>query len=117
MSERFIPKNFLGLSFLKGGYRVSYKTGERIYQVFLVKNSSPDMATDLFGKYQAFQRSQNESVSQSQQTDYQLAFTKSERGGVIFQYGAFLGGVLNMADVSRAEKIIEEMVQNLKRVE
>jgi len=39
MSERFIPKNFLGLSFLKDGYRVSYKTGERIYQVFLIKNS------------------------------------------------------------------------------
>lgn len=115
MSERFIPKNFLGLSFLKDGYRVEYAKGGSIHQVFLVKNGSHDIANDVFRKYQDFLRSQHERVSHSKKHDYQFAFTKSEKVEVIFQYGSFVGGVLNIEDLSRAEKIIEEIVQKLKR--
>jgi hypothetical protein len=117
MSERFIPKNFLGLSFLKDGYRVEYKIGGNIYQVFLVKNGSPDIANEAFTKYQDFLGSHHERVSHSKKYDYQLAFTERERAVAIFQYGSFMGGVLNVADLSTAEGIIEEIIQKLKRVD
>ena len=115
MSERFIPKNFLGLSFLKDGYRVEYKRGGSSYQVFLVKNGSHDIAKEVFRKYQDFLKSQHEGVSRSKKCDYQLIFTKREKVEVMFQYGSFVGGVLNSADLSKAEGIIEEIVQKLKR--
>jgi len=115
MSERFIPKNFLGLSFLKDGYRAEYKRGGSSYQVFLVKNSSYDIAKEVFRKYKDFLKSQHESVSHSKKYDYQLIFTKREKVEVMFQYGSFVGGVLNSADLSKAEGIIEEIVQKLKR--
>jgi len=114
-SERFIPKNFLGLSFLKDGYRVEYTRGGSIHQVFLVKNGSHDIANDVFKKYQDFLRSQHERVSHSKKNDCQLAFTKREKVEAIFQYGPFVGGVLNISDLSKAEEIIEEIVQKLKR--
>jgi hypothetical protein len=115
MSERFIPKNFMGLSFLKDGYRVEYKRGGSSYQVFLIKNGSRDIAKEVFRKYQDFLKSQHERVSHSKKCDYQLIFTKSEKVEVMFQYGSFVGGVLNSADLSKAEGIIEEIVQKLKR--
>jgi len=117
MSERFIPKNFLGLSFLKDGYRVEYEEEGDSYQLFLVKNASPDIAQDVFRKYHDFIRSHNESVFVSQKDDYQIVFTKRERASAVFQYGSFVGGVLNRADLSRSEELIKELIQKLKRVE
>jgi len=114
MSERFIPKNFLGLSFLKGGYRVEYERGEISYQVFLIKNGSNDVAKGVFSKYQDFLKSQHENVSHLKKSGYQLIFTKKEKVEVIFQYGSFVGGVMNSGDLSEAEGIIEEIVRKLK---
>ena len=105
------------MSFLKDGYRVEYKIGGKIYQVFLVKNGSPDIANEVFTKYQGFLGSHHEKVSHSQKQDYRFAFTESERAVVIFQYGSFVGGVLNSADLSKAEEIIKEIIQKLKRVD
>jgi hypothetical protein len=115
MSERFIPKNFMGLSFLKDGYQVEYMRAGSSYPVFLVKNGSQDMAKEVFRKYQDFLKSQHERVSHSKKCDYQLIFTKREKVEVMFQYGSFVGGILNSADLSKAERIIEEIVQKLKR--
>jgi len=114
MSERFIPKNFLGLSFLKDGYRAEYERGGSSYQVFLLKNGSHDMAKEVFRKYQNFLKSQYGSVSHSKRGDYQLVFIKKEKVKVMFQYSSFVGGVLNGAGVSEADGIIEEMVRKLK---
>jgi hypothetical protein len=115
MSERFIPKNFLGLSFLKDGYRVEYKEEESSYQVFLVKNGSPDRAKEVFRKYKEFLKSQHESVSHSKKYDYQLIFKKGKKVEILFNYGSFVGGILNCADSSKAKEIIEEVVRKLRQ--
>jgi hypothetical protein len=115
MSERFIPKNFLGQSFLENGYRVEYKNGGSSYEVFLVKNASREKAKEAFAKYEDFLKSQNERMSSSKKDDYQLIFAERGKGKAIFQYGSFVGGVLNSNDSSEAERIIEEIVQKLKR--
>ncbi len=115
MSERFIPKNFLGQSFLENGYRVEYKNGGSNYQVFLVQSASREKAEEAFAKYEDFLKSQNEKVSSLKKDDYQVIFGKGEKAKAIFQYGSFVGGVLNREDFSQSERIVEEMVQTLKR--
>jgi hypothetical protein len=114
MSERFIPKNFLGQSFLENGYRVEYESGGGSYQVFLVKTASSEKAEEAFAKYGDFLKSQNEKMSSSKKDDYQIIFGEGQKGQAIFQYGFFVGGVLNREDLSEAQRIIEETVQNLK---
>ncbi|MDY7035572.1 MAG: DUF6599 family protein [Thermodesulfobacteriota bacterium] len=115
MSERFIPKNFLGMPFLRDGYRVDYEREGSSYQVFLVRNGSHDIAREVFRKYQDFLKSQAERVSHTKKYDYQLIFTKKEKAEVMFQYGPFVGGVLYSTDRSKAEEIIEEIVRKLRR--
>lgn len=113
MSERFIPMNFLGQPYLNNGYRVEYENGGSNYQVFLVKNGSSEEAKKAFRKYRSFLISQNEKPSPIRENDYDLIFTKGEKGKAIFQFGPFLGGVLNTKDLSQAERIIAEMVRNI----
>jgi hypothetical protein len=114
MSERFIPKNFLGQPFLKNGYRVEYKNRGSRYQVFLVKNGSLEEAEEAFGRYQRFFKSQDEKMSPVREKDYELIFTRGEKGKLIFHYGPFVGGVLNSEDLSEAERIIAEIVHKLR---
>lgn len=111
MSERFIPKNFLGQPFLKNGYRVEYKKGESSYQLFLAKNSSREEAEEAFGKYEKFLKSQNLKMSSARKGDYQLISTEGE---VIFQYGSIVGGIIDSGSVSERDRIIEEMVHRLR---
>jgi hypothetical protein len=115
MSERFIPRNFLGLSFLKDGYRVSYQTREQSFQAFLVKTESKGMAKEVFRKYQDFLQSEHAHVSLSTEGDYQLMVSKKEKGQAVFHHGPFVGGVLNAADLSQAQEILSEIIRNLRR--
>jgi hypothetical protein len=114
MSERFIPKNFLGQAFLENGYRVEYRDGGTTYQIFLIQTGSREKATEAFGKYQDFLRSRNEKISLSKRDDYQLFFTQGEEGKSVFKYSSFVGGILNSRDSSEAERTIEEVVHKLK---
>ena len=82
LSERFIPKNFLGQPFLKNGYRVDYKNGGSSYHVFVVKNVSRKEAEEVLGKYQDFLKSQNEELTHVRKEHFQLFSTK----------GAFFSG-------------------------
>jgi hypothetical protein len=115
MSERFIPKNFLGQPFLKNGYRVDYERGGKNYQIFLLKETSPDEAQSAFQRYQAFLQSQDENISILKREDYPVAFAKGKGGKTLFHYGAFFGGILNLDDSAEATRIVEQMIQRLKR--
>jgi hypothetical protein len=114
MSERLIPNKFLGQPFLKNGYRVDYKKGGRKYQVFLMENSSREEAEEAIVKYVNFLKLENKEISHTKKGDYQLFYTKGEKGKVIFQYGLFLGGVLDSENLSEAVGIIEEIVHKVK---
>jgi hypothetical protein len=114
MSERFIPANFLGLSFLKDGYLVGYIRGGNSYQIFLIKSSSNDVAKEVFRKYQDFLQSQHERVLHSIRSEYQFVFAKNEKVEAIFQSGSFVGGVLNGVNLSNAEEIVKDIVRKLK---
>ena len=114
MSERYIPKNFLGHGFLKNGYRVDYHHEGIRYQVFLVENSSPQEAEEAFSKYLNFLKTEGEIISHEKKSDYQKIRTKNRKKVVIFQYGSILGGVLNFGDSADEDKIIEEILTTLR---
>jgi hypothetical protein len=115
MSERFIPRNFLGQPFLKNGYRVDYERGGTHYQVFLLKEDSPEEALRAFQRYQAFLQSQDENISLLKKEACPIAFAKGKGGKTFFQCGPFFGGVLNSDDFSLATTLVEQMIQRLKK--
>jgi hypothetical protein len=112
-SERFIPSNFMGHSFLKNGYRIDYQQNGLQYQIFLIKNSSSEEAYDAFAKYREFLESNNEKVDQEKRDDYQIIKVEGRKKSVVFQYHSFIGGVLKIEYFSMGDKIVEEVINKL----
>jgi hypothetical protein len=113
MSERFIPKNFMGQPFLKNGYRVSYRNGEGGYDAFLIQTNSMVEADGVFRKYWAFLASQDQELSVTTESDYTLVLV--QRGGkAVFLYAEFVGGVFGIGDSDASKKIVEEMIGRLR---
>jgi hypothetical protein len=113
MSERFIPKNFMGQPFLKNGYRVAYRDAEDGYDVFLVQTDSAAEAEEVFQKYQAFLGSQDQELTLTPTSDYMLVLVP-KAGKAVFLYNDFLGGVFGIGDSDASKKIIEEMIGRLR---
>ena len=113
MSERFIPKNFLGLTFLSNGHRVDYKNENGEFQAFLVKTGSLKEAGEAFNKFKEFLLSEKEELSVMDKGDYQMIQTK--KGKAVFIYGPYLGGVLNSLELPGSGQIIAQLVNNLKK--
>ena len=111
-SERYIPKDFLGLPFFRSGYRVDYQDGGSRYQLFLVPNPSPGQAEEALARYREHLASQDPGVSLETRADYQTL--TAPRGQTVFQYGPFVGGVLGTTEGDRARKRAEEMLTSLK---
>jgi hypothetical protein len=114
MSERFIPKNFMGHSFLENGYRVDYEKEGQRYQVVLAENSTSKEAVEAFGKYQDFLESQSEVVTYERGPDYQMIKVGDGKGKVMFQYGIFVGGILGLKDRPGGERLVGEVIVCLK---
>ena len=113
-SERFIPKNFLGQPYMKNGYRVDYAQGEFKYQLFLIRNASQEEAKQVFEKYQRFLASKDEILLPMERPGYRELAVKGKNESV-FQYKAFVGGILNAGGFKGAGMIIDEVVQRLKK--
>lgn len=111
-SERFIPKNFLGQTYLRNGYRVDYQKGKSRFYMFLADAGSLDQAKKAFGAYRNFLRSQNEAVSPIRRQGV-YRFFSTRRNRVIFLYGPVLGGVVDCQTLREAGAMAEEMVRKL----
>ncbi len=113
MSERFIPKNFMGHPFLKNGYRVTYRGAEGDYEAFLVHTDSADEAEEVFRKYQAFLESEDQEPVLTPASDYTLVLVQ-KAGKAVFLHKDFLGGVFGIGDSDASKKIVEEMISRLR---
>ena len=113
MSERFIPKNFMGQPFLENGYQVAYRNGEEGYDAFLVQTGSTVEAEKVFRKYQAFLASQGQKLSLTPASDYTLILVQ-QAAKAVFLYGDFVGGVFGIGDPYASKKIVEEMIGRLR---
>lgn len=113
-SERFIPKHFLGQSYLKNGYRVDYERLGTSYQVFLSQAGSQREAQDFYLRYQEFLRAERQRLSPSSKGDYETVLVQGEMNMILFRYGNFWGGVQGENHIHDAEGIIRALVERLR---
>jgi len=78
------------------------------------KNGSPEQAQEAFSKYQDYLKSESEIISHERKPNYQKIRAKNRKKVVIFQYGSIMGGILNFGDFADEDKIIEEIIINLR---
>jgi hypothetical protein len=108
-SERYVPSNLLGQSYLTG-YRVDYQDGERRYQLFLVEHDSPEQAVDALDRYADFLQSKGRIVTRRGELIHRVVAAQGASASILFRRGAFMGGVVNIDDVVLGEEIVRDMV-------
>jgi hypothetical protein len=110
-SERFIPSDFLGQSYLQNGYRCDYAGDQGTYQVFLVPLESDTAAQTVFKKYRRFLESQDYTITRQGDDDAIIAEKVDFRLFFVFQ--SCFGGVLNVKSLKQGKTVIETMLKNL----
>jgi hypothetical protein len=110
-SERYIPTNFLGQSYLQNGYRCDYASDHETYQVFLVPLESDSAAQTILKKYQNFLESQDYRVSR--QGDDKAVIAEKEHFILAFASRSYFGGVLNIKSLKQGQMVVETMRENL----
>jgi len=113
-SERFIPGNFLGQPYLKNGFRVDYNRGGKSSQLFLVQLDTPEAAREAYSNYREFLRSQGADIASLGKGTAEMVRVGNGSDKFLFQYRSFLGGVVDEADRSAAERSMRSMVDRLK---
>jgi len=101
-SIRLVPESVLGLRLLRSGYVAQYQAGKG----FLVRESSPDAAAQVFAKLrERFGPTSPASIGDE-------AFTATDKylnGVCVFRKGAFIGGFANLPEgrngVAESEKL------------
>jgi len=110
-SERYIPTNFLGQSYLQNGYRCDYASDQETYQIFLVQLESDTAAQTVLKKYQLFLESQDYMIPH--QADDNAVIAEKEHFILAFVFRSFFGGVLNIKSLKQGQTVVETMMKNL----
>jgi hypothetical protein len=110
-SERYIPNDFLGQSYLTNGYRCDYEGDQGTFQVFLVPLQSEEAARSAIKKYRSFLESQEFKIQP--QGDDRSMIAEKGRYILAFAYRSYFGGVLDVGDLTQGQLIAETMRKNL----
>jgi hypothetical protein len=106
-SIRLVPESVLGLRLLKSGYVAQYQAGKG----FLVRESSPDAAAQVFAKLKArFSQASPASIGDE-------AFTAADKylnGVCVFRKGAFIGGFANLPEGRNGVAESERLAANVR---
>ena len=106
-SIRLVPESVLGLRLLKSGYVAQYQAGKG----FLVRESSPDAAAQVFAKLKArFSQASPASIGDE-------AFTATDKylnGVCVFRKGAFIGGFANLPEGRNGVAESEKLAANVR---
>jgi hypothetical protein len=106
-SIRLVPESVLGLRLLKSGYVAQYEAGKG----FLVRESSPDAAAQVFAKLKArFSQASPASIGDE-------AFTATDKylnGVCMFRKGAFIGGFANLPEGRNGVAESEKLAANVR---
>jgi hypothetical protein len=111
-SERYIPMNFLGQSYLYDGYRCDYRDDQGAYQIFLVPMESDTAAQTVFKKYRRFLESQDYTMLQG---DDKTVVAEKEGFNLAFAFRSYLGGVLNIKSLKQGLMVVETIRKNLPK--
>jgi hypothetical protein len=113
-SERYIPRDFLGQSFLTNAYRADYEGEGGSYRVFLVENGSTEEAVRSYGKYRDSLRSRGATISHEKEGNSPSFRAGNGSVQLIFVYRTILGGILNVEEFSEAEAIAGGITARLR---
>jgi hypothetical protein len=106
-SIRLVPESVLGLRLLKSGYVAQYEAGKG----FLVRESSPDAAAQVFARLKArFSQASPASIGDE-------AFTATDKylnGVCVFRKGAFIGGFANLPEGRNGVAESEKLAANVR---
>jgi hypothetical protein len=106
-SIRLVPESVLGLRLLKSGYVAQYQAGKG----FLVRESSPDAAAQVFAKLKArFSQASPASIGDE-------AFTATDKylnGVCVFRKGVFIGGFANLPEGRNGVAESEKLAANVR---
>jgi hypothetical protein len=112
-SERYIPTNFLGQSYLENGYRCDYASDQGSYQVFLVPLESDTAAQAVLKKYRLFLESQDYGIVH--QGDDDVVIGEKQYFTLAFACRSYFGGVLNVKSQKEGLAVIEKLIRNLPK--
>jgi hypothetical protein len=107
-SERFIPRAFLGQSYLARGYQVDYDRDGISYRCVLVDFGSPEAAAEALGRYAALLESRDQTVER-EGDDPQLVVARGDTTSVLFAGGGFFAGVMESRDPDTAIGVALEL--------
>jgi hypothetical protein len=115
-SERFIPKNFLGQSYLRDAYRVNYTSDGRQLQLFVVETGSPEEARSHFDRLEEFYREQNQGpvVVETSQNPPILSVDGPTKV-VVFQLDRRLGGAIGMQSLDEGRAAATVLAEKMRR--
>jgi hypothetical protein len=106
-SIRLVPESVLGLRLLRSGYVAQYQAGKG----FLVRESSPDAAQQVFAKLkERFGQATPASIGDE-------AFTATDKylnGVSMFRKGAFIGGFANLPEGRNGVAESEKLAANVR---
>ncbi len=102
-----MPESVLGLRLLKSGYIAQYQAGK----AFLVRESSPDVAAQVFAKLkERFGQTTPAKIGDE-------AFTANDKylnGMCVFRKGTFVGGFANLPEGRSGVAETEKLAANVK---
>jgi hypothetical protein len=105
-SIRLIPESVLGLKLLKRGYVAKYKQG----QAFIVLESSPESAAEVFKKL----RAHFDGSAPAQITDEAFQAKAPYLDGIcVFRKGRFLAGYANLPDATQAAALAAKLAPRI----
>lgn len=110
-SERFIPVDFLGQSYLQNGYRCDYATIQDTFQIFLVPLDSDTTARLALMRYGRFLESQKYSILP--QSDEKVVIAEKELFILAFTHRSYFGGVLDIKNLKEGQSFVETMREKL----
>jgi hypothetical protein len=106
-SIRLVPESVLGLRLLKSGYIAQYQAGKG----FLVRESSPDAAAQVFTKLrERFGQTSPATIADEAFT----AHDKYLNGLCVFRKGAFIGGFADLPEGRTGVAEAEKLAANVK---
>jgi len=112
-SERYIPTNFLGQSYLENGYLCDYSSDPETYQVFLVPMASVAAAQAVLKRYHAFLESQEYRIEN--QGDDSIVIAEKGDFTLAFASRSYFGGVLNVKSQKQGQAVVAAVMKNLPR--
>jgi len=99
-SERFIPKNFLGQSYLTDAYRVDYSIDDQDFQLFIVETGSREEAQSHFNRLEEFYRDRDQNqVTLDTAENPPMLIVDGPSNLVVFQLDHRLGGATGIQNL------------------